>query len=105
MEIIDIFKFPIIVSYKEKARFSTLVGSIVSIFIIAAIIFISLFFGQNLYLKLNPSVIIQENSEKVFPSYVFTDDNSVFAYGFFYLNQTQLDKYIFVQAQYTNLME
>jgi hypothetical protein len=68
MKVIDIFKTPIVLTYKKNENFSTGFGTVISIIVILLIITTAIFFSDGIYAKINPSIIIQEESTQFYPN-------------------------------------
>ncbi len=75
-QLIDIFPIPFTLKYKCVNIIKTTYGSIFSIFAIIGILFSVFYFGQNLYLKLNPTVFskISQNTNFTLLNFTNTTD-------------------------------
>jgi hypothetical protein len=55
MKALDIFKTPIVLTYKKDQRFSTGFGTVISLGVIFMILLVAVFFSQGIYAKVNVS--------------------------------------------------
>ena len=78
----DIFKIPVVLTYKKLPFFSTSFGGCVSLIVIALIISIAVFFSQGIYKRINPLVIIQEETTSEYPAFQINKDNHIIALKF-----------------------
>jgi hypothetical protein len=72
---IDIFKTPIRVTYKSKPDYATNSGILFTIIVLILIIILAVFFSRNIYERLNPNVIVQEETIPFYPNITLTDSN------------------------------
>jgi hypothetical protein len=52
MKVIDIFKIPIVLTYKKDPKFSTGFSTVVSVATIFLILVVAVFFSQGIYAKI-----------------------------------------------------
>ncbi len=99
---LDLFKLPISFRYKQKQSFSTRSGAFISIIVCILVIFCTIFFSRDLYLKLNPNVISQEEYVKGVPKLEINGD---FRFGlsieYLSLKKAAYERYLDITAYYT----
>ena len=76
---IDIFKTPFLLSFKNRKKSSTCLGSFFSIFILVLVLY--LFFTSNMILKTNPKVVDQITTKDHAPLIELTAQNFEIAAG------------------------
>ena len=79
---LDLFKIPIKFSYKKEDGFETVTGFIMSIFFIIGISFSILFFGQDLYKRLNPVISTEDKLDGDYANITLNNQNFKFGFRF-----------------------
>jgi hypothetical protein len=72
---IDIFKTPIKITYKRNPSYATLFGAFISIIVLILIILLAVFFSRNIYKRINPYIVYQEETLMHYPYIPITEHN------------------------------
>jgi hypothetical protein len=75
MKVLDLYSIPFTLTYKSQDKFTTLTGTLVSVFTIIVIVFACFFFGQDFYLMKNPFIIMREEAGDGYPTINLNNNN------------------------------